>query len=94
LLRRLRGLDVGALRGDRPVDGRRPGEPDDDRLESDHVTGAWVPGWWHQVRIVGLVYSSAVRLEGDAPRGRPTNSIVHLARVRTKYVDCHHPDVQ
>jgi len=68
LLRRLRGLDVGALRGDRPVDGWRPGEPDDDRLESDYVSGAWVPWWWHQVGIVRLVYGSAVRLESDAPR--------------------------
>lgn len=84
LLRRLRGLDVGALRGDRPVDGRWPSEPDDDRLESDHVAGAWVPGWWHQVRVVRLVYGSAVSLESDAPRGCPTNAVVYLARVRTK----------
>lgn len=94
MLRRLRGLDVSALRGDRPVDGWRSGEPDDDWLESDHVTSAWVPRWWYQVWVVRLIDGIAVCLEGDAPRRRPSNAVVHLASVRAKNVDRHHPDIQ
>lgn len=87
-------LDIGALRGSRPVNGWRPGEPDDDRLEPDYVTGAWVPGWWHEVWIVRLIDGCAVRLESDAPRRCSANAVVHLARVRSKHVDRHHPNVQ
>jgi len=94
LLRCLRGLNIGALRCGCPVDGWRPGEPDDDRLESNHVTGAWVPGWWHEVWIVRLIYGCAVRLKSDAPRRRSANAVVHLARVWSKHVDRHHSDVQ
>lgn len=94
LLCDLCGLEFGTLRGDRPVDGRRPGEPDDDRLESDNVAGARVPGRWHQVRIVRMIDGSAMRLERDAPRRCPADAVVHLARVRAEHVDRHQPDVQ
>jgi len=95
LLGRLRGLDFGVLRsGDSSVDGCRPGEPDDDRLESDHVASTRVPGRWHQVRAIWIVVGSAVRLERDAPRRRPADAVVHLARVRAEHVYRHQPDVQ
>lgn len=78
--------------GGHPVDGRRPGELDDDRLEPDHVAGGRVPGRRHQVRVVRLVADrGAVRLERDAPRRRLAQAVVRLARVRAERVDRHQP---
>lgn len=97
----LLGLDFRLQRGSdyscscRPVDGRRPGKPDDDRLEPCRVTGARSRRWRYQIRVVRVAARErAVRSERDAPRRRSALPVVRLARVRAEHVDGDQPHDQ
>lgn len=92
------GGGVRLLRtSDYPIDGRRSGEFDDNRLESDHVAAGRVPRRRHYVRVVRLgtgEQPGTIRLERYAPRRSPAQPVVRLARVRAEHADRHQPDVQ